>query len=223
MPSSAGRSAPAKAILVPISKHFVKHIDIVPAAGTVSRPACLQPLLAPSSLSVWGRRAGGASPWPELQHRASEYDTLKMQRAVSDETTAARHLTAVTIAERAFDPLLQPENPHSPAGCHVGVSAAMQIQTNLWRERQTAGAGTLPRRVDDAGLAREDRPKRRCTARNAVFCACEWHTAPDLVRPDPAMDWRPAATSRAREDGRVPLVSAAILQPGGGGAQVWVG
>jgi hypothetical protein len=62
MPSSAGRSCGRpgrKTILVPISKHLVKHIAAVLDAGTVSRPArCggLQPLSAPVlSLSLWGR------------------------------------------------------------------------------------------------------------------------------------------------------------------------
>ena len=63
MPSSAGRSSrqvvrnhPARTILVPISKHFVKHIAAVPDAGTVSdlHSSLFRP---PSSLSLWGRPA----------------------------------------------------------------------------------------------------------------------------------------------------------------------
>jgi hypothetical protein len=52
-----GTQHPARTILVPISKHFVKHIAAVPDAGTVSRPVRV---LLPASFGLHRPRPCGA-------------------------------------------------------------------------------------------------------------------------------------------------------------------
>jgi hypothetical protein len=232
-----GAQRPARTILVPISKHFVKHIAAVPDAGTVSRPARV---LLPASFGLHrpcpcgaGRLgcAGGASACPKIH---SGRETLKLQHPVSDDTTAARLLTAVTAAERRLVEVfaLQLRILTRPS-CHVGVSGAHCSKQALGatvdgRRYPSSPGGLCVSTGPQAGPTFEDRATH---PQRTIFYARERHTAPEQVRPHPYEGWEAGRnpTLRAKAgweagcfSGHPPSQAAVVCSVGGlrtGGAR----